>query len=344
MPFVKLDVNLLNSSLWLDRPARELFITALLLAVPDAVDEPLEALQPDSLAPLGFIVPPGRYGMVHASPLGVIRQAGLEMVEGRDALRRLSDPDPDSRTPDFDGRRVVRVPGGLIVLNYAKYRERDYTASERQRRFRERMRRNSSESVGMGVTKRDVTDSNGVTSRQITHAEAEAEADKSKNLSPAIPHRKIINVRPPPPPAAPQWGEIKVHYPSRTGSQDWRRALIAAQARIREGDSWDDMLAGVKRYAAFCRATGKAGTEYVMQAARFFGPSRGYAEPWQVPGPNGQARPPVDPEAVRRAQEDAERRKQASIEAARRQFSGQSAAAASDPPALLPLPDLSIGR
>jgi hypothetical protein len=43
------------------------------------------------------------------------------------------------------------------------------------------------------------------------------------------------------------------------------------------------MLDGVRRYAAFCRATGKTGTEYVMQAARFFGRAEEYAEPWTVP-------------------------------------------------------------
>jgi hypothetical protein len=32
------------------------------------------------------------------------------------------------------------------------------------------------------------------------------------------------------------------------------------------------MLAGVKRYAAYARATGSVGTQYVKQAATFFGP------------------------------------------------------------------------
>lgn len=350
MSFVKLDCGMLNSSIWIDRPARELFITALLMAEPWQTPVALEAMQPDSLEANGFIVPPGWYGFVRASPVGVIRASCMDIVEGRDALRRLLEPDGDSRSQAFEGRRLARVNGGLVVLNYDAYRQRDYTATERSRRYRERLMRDAASTDGNAVTDPNVTRDTvtqrrcnalqGVTQRHATQAEEEAEAEAEKNhIKP-----RIINVKPPIPPAPMQWADIRVHYPARVGSQDWRRALVAANARIREGDSWDDLLAGAKRYAAFCKATGKAGTEYVMQAARFFGPSRAYAEPWQAPAANGHSRPPVDLEAARAAQEAAERRKQASIEAARRQFSGQSSESASDRPALLPLPDLSIGR
>jgi hypothetical protein len=43
-----------------------------------------------------------------------------------------------------------------------------------------------------------------------------------------------------------------------------------------------DMIAGVERYVAHCKADGKIGTPYVMQAVRFFGTSKQYAEPWPV--------------------------------------------------------------
>jgi hypothetical protein len=38
------------------------------------------------------------------------------------------------------------------------------------------------------------------------------------------------------------------------------------------------MLAGVNRYAGYVRATGSAGTQYVKQAATFFGPDRHFEE------------------------------------------------------------------
>lgn len=43
------------------------------------------------------------------------------------------------------------------------------------------------------------------------------------------------------------------------------------------------MIDGVRRYGHYCGATGKLGTEYVMQAATFFGPDKRYAETWEPP-------------------------------------------------------------
>lgn len=72
-------------------------------------------------------------------------------------------------------------------------------------------------------------------------------------------------------------------YPKRAGDNPKERALKAWHARISEGNSEEDLLAGVRRYAAFVRATGKEGTEYVKQAATFFGPSKGFLETWAPP-------------------------------------------------------------
>ena len=69
-------------------------------------------------------------------------------------------------------------------------------------------------------------------------------------------------------------------YPARCGSNPKRDALQAWNARIAEGVSASEMQAGAERYAAFIVATGKAGSEFVMQAVRFFGKSRHFAEAW----------------------------------------------------------------
>jgi hypothetical protein len=47
------------------------------------------------------------------------------------------------------------------------------------------------------------------------------------------------------------------------------------------------MIEGTRRYAEFCKSTGKVGTEYVMQAATFFGPDQRYLEPWTLPASAG---------------------------------------------------------
>ena len=72
-------------------------------------------------------------------------------------------------------------------------------------------------------------------------------------------------------------------YPKRLGSQEWRRAAQAANARIREGHTFEDMIEGAKRYALFCEATNKTGSLFVQQAATFLGPSLPFTEPWTLP-------------------------------------------------------------
>ncbi len=101
----------------------------------------MEALSVRSLEPLGFTVPAGWYGFVRAAGIGIVRQAGIpDSARGMDALEVLSRTDPESRTAAWEGRRMVRVDGGFVILNFMKYRERDMTASERSRRWRDAQR------------------------------------------------------------------------------------------------------------------------------------------------------------------------------------------------------------
>ena len=139
MAFVKLDCGMLDSTLWVDREARELFITALLMAVPYELKEPSKQIRVRTLEETGFEIPAGWYGMVEAAGIGIVRRAGMELESGLSALERLGEPEYESRTPDYEGRRLVRVAGGYIALNYAKYREKDHTAAERSKRYRERV-------------------------------------------------------------------------------------------------------------------------------------------------------------------------------------------------------------
>ena len=72
-------------------------------------------------------------------------------------------------------------------------------------------------------------------------------------------------------------------YPKRAGGNSKAAAWKAWKARIKDGVTTVEMLAGVNRYAAYVRATGSAGTQYVKQAATFFGPDRHFEESWQAP-------------------------------------------------------------
>jgi hypothetical protein len=135
MAFAKIDTRIMNSSLWVDRGIRDIFITALLMALPYEVLEPMPQMKVDSLKETGFVVPPGWYGFVAAAGPGLIHHALVSQEEGMRALRILGEPDPESRSQEFEGRRMVRVNGGYLVLNFMRYRDRDTTNAERQRRF-----------------------------------------------------------------------------------------------------------------------------------------------------------------------------------------------------------------
>lgn len=63
-------------------------------------------------------------GHVDGSIPGFARLVGCSIAEMEHAIERLSSPDPYSRTPDNDGRRIVAEPGGWLILNYASYREK----------------------------------------------------------------------------------------------------------------------------------------------------------------------------------------------------------------------------
>lgn len=84
-------------------------------------------------------------------------------------------------------------------------------------------------------------------------------------------------------------------YPKRAGGNPKAAAWKHWKARLKEGATPGDMLAGVNRYAAYVRATGSTGTQFVKQAATFFGPDKHFEEDWQAPSAPGGGRSGVLP-------------------------------------------------
>jgi len=63
-------------------------------------------------------------GTVEGSVPGFAHVARVTIPEMEHAVEILSAPDPYSRTPDNEGRRIEAIPGGWRIMNYAAYRER----------------------------------------------------------------------------------------------------------------------------------------------------------------------------------------------------------------------------
>lgn len=260
MPFVKLDTGILRSTLWFERDARELFITALLMAEPYESQESIPALKVDAIESTGFVVPPGWYGFVPAAGIGIIRQAGMDRDAGMKALAELGSPDTESRSSDFEGRRLVRVDGGYIVLNYMKYRDRDNTVRERMRRYRQRQKELHSNSVSLP---RNVT-------AIVTNAEVEAEAEADKSNSDDT--RAQVDLES----AVLQIAALypKVRDPHHI-SQEVQHAIAEAVAR----DGRDLVWAGTKNMAEAVSRWPRSELKFIPAAGRFFRESQYRTEP-----------------------------------------------------------------
>ena len=61
-------------------------------------------------------------GNVYAAVPGLARRANVTVQEAQAALDAFLAPDPWSRTPDNDGRRIEVIDGGWRLTNHAKYR------------------------------------------------------------------------------------------------------------------------------------------------------------------------------------------------------------------------------
>jgi hypothetical protein len=117
MGFTKLDSGIVQSSIWSESLAtRVLWVTMLAMA--------------------------NHVGFVGASRSGLVRTANIPEDDFDEALVCLSSPDPDSRTPEHDGRRIEKIDGGWNILNYRKYRDFTYSDSPEAIRKREKRQEN----------------------------------------------------------------------------------------------------------------------------------------------------------------------------------------------------------
>ncbi len=113
-------------------------------------------------------------GRVDATVPGLANIARVSVANTRRAIQKFLNPDPDSRTKDFDGRRIEEIPGGWRLLNHAKYRQK-MNADERREYLRQKQaeRRAKQKSCQHGVNKRVQK------STLSTHTESESESDST---------------------------------------------------------------------------------------------------------------------------------------------------------------------
>ena len=210
-----------------------------------------------------------RHGIVNSSVPGLANRANVSSAQCVKALAVLMAPDKWSKSPEYEGRRIEELEGGggWRILNYEKYRElrTDEQIAEAERKRIQRQRASLKDASGDNP---DMSRDKGI------------EVRSQKSETPSL------------------FEEAWQAYPKRAGGNPKGKALKAWNARIREGVTADQLIAGVARYAAYSIAAGKVGTEFVMQAATFFGPDRRFAEDWtssaSTTGKNSKYPTPAD--------------------------------------------------
>lgn len=91
---------------------------------------------------IGMLANADAKGHVDGSIPGLARMLGCSVLEAEESLVKLMAPDPYSRTPDQDGRRLIQEPGGWFVVNYGLYRNqgqaKDGSRAEYFRNYRKK--------------------------------------------------------------------------------------------------------------------------------------------------------------------------------------------------------------
>lgn len=123
-----------------------------------------------------------RGGVIDAHPSYIATVSGIPQADIESAIARFCEPDPSSRTPEHDGRRLEPLEGrgfGWRVLNYEKYRNKarkqDYDAARTASGADAERKREARQDTPKSEASRQVPTSPDK-SRSVPPSEAEAEA------------------------------------------------------------------------------------------------------------------------------------------------------------------------
>jgi hypothetical protein len=121
-------------------------------------------------------------GAADIHPRAIAEEVGLTVEQVNAALRVLESPDDESRSPEEQGRRIIRLDDhrawGWLVVNYCKYRAiRDEDDRREQNRLSQERWRNKHKPASAEISRVSHD------KPQSAHTEAEAEADTKRGSS-----------------------------------------------------------------------------------------------------------------------------------------------------------------
>jgi len=163
MGFFQVDRNVFSSSVWIGGTAEERVLWIWLLGNCD--DD----------------------GVVRHREIAIADGAKLSRAAVDAGLAMFSEPDPDSRTRDNDGRKIARTEEGFVrILNHELYYSKDYS-TPRWRKWRDRQRCANDTNVGANGT-------NGLSTKdkdKDKDKKKEGDMSASKSPTPRSPSKRF---------------------------------------------------------------------------------------------------------------------------------------------------------
>jgi hypothetical protein len=158
MSFAKLDTGIVHSTLWV-QPHDVLRVWIAMLSQCNSA---------------GIV-------KTAAPPLAHLCMVPLDRI--REIIALLESPDPDSRSCEHDGRRIIRIDGGWQIVNYLKYREARSTEErkEYQREWDRKYRSAASRNPTASDSIRQESDNSQQNPTNPTKEEEEEEEERSRD-------------------------------------------------------------------------------------------------------------------------------------------------------------------
>jgi hypothetical protein len=191
----------------------------------------------------------------------------------------------------FETMERAAIDDGALVVDEGEWvitgwsdRQVDPTAAERMRRYRERLQA-LTEEPAKPVTRNDRNVTAVTPTETKTETKTTTSVHKRTELDfPAKP-KMVKGQYEYPEPFERAWSA----YPSRDGSNPKVGAYSAFRARVAEGADPEQLVTAATHYDIECRRKQRVGTEFVLQAATFWGKK---TEAWlqyvEPPKGNGQ--------------------------------------------------------
>jgi hypothetical protein len=199
-------------------------------------------------------------GVCDMHPRAIAEEVGLTVEQVRAALDELEGPDPDSRSPEEGGRRIVRLDGhrpwGWTVVNYLKYRAiRDEEDRREQNRKSQEAWRNRHQSKPASAA---ISQGKPISAHTEGEGEGEEDTEAIPGGKPPVPQQppstgsasgKPARKRAvkPIPPTTETWASYSQAYKERYQVEPVRNAKVNAQIVQLVGRLGADEAPGVAR-------------------------------------------------------------------------------------------------